>query len=160
VDNALTVTLKDGANYALLVAITGAVVGGGAGWIGMLSEDGVENIAPVEVKIFYLLTLAVPLAVGVIGHMDRDANPERYQTKSNAFIISVLMGVLGAIFACGLFFIISVNVPSILGGEDPVQMNYALRERIWPAPVFTVLGVSLLASVTIGFWLGAGGQKD
>ena len=159
-DNPLAAILKDGLSYALLVAGTGAVIGGGAGWIGLLSEDGVEDIAAIEVKVFLLLILAVPLAAAFIGRLDREANPERYQTTKSALTITLTMGVVGAILACVLFFIVAVNVPAIFGGEDSVQMNYALRERVWLWPLVAVLAASLITSAAVGLWLGAGGDGD
>jgi len=95
----------------------------------------------------------VPIAVAIIENLDRQANPERYQSLTHPLILSVLMGGIGAILACVVFFIVAVNIPGIFGGINSVEMNYALREQIWSQPVITVLVASILASSGIGIWL-------
>ncbi len=132
----------------LLLAVA-LILGGVAGWIGLLTADGADKVAQT-VAIFYpLLAIILPggLALVVWSTLQTEAGgmPALYQEVGVARTMLSIAALVGAAGGSVLFWIVATALCGSVGGEDLNQVRDAILANI---PAWQLIGVLLLTIAT------------
>lgn len=143
-------SLLIGLSQSLAMVSVGLVVGGIAGWIGLLLADGPQPVAAIIARCYLSLVLILPATLLWLNLKPEDQTP--YSELLSALLILIVASVVGSVVASVFFFAPAVNVPHVFGGENNMQIALALKQELRWDKFAIVLGVTFISSIFIAIW--------
>ncbi len=146
--------IKSGFYQAIALGFIGLLIGVVAGWIGLLVGGGsIEAIASVAANVYLSLVVILPATLIVSTWLNlKSKSRSVYLNSSDALVLMLVTGALGALFATFIFFVPATNIPTIFGGKSATELSPALiKQVIWSR--FTIVAVStIVTAVGTAIW--------
>lgn len=145
--------IRLGVKQAVQLGFAGLAVGVVAGWVGMLSGGGPEQVGESSARLFPWVALAIPVWLVVQTALGlRGPGRELYATLNGAFRLVLFAAVVGSVLGTGFFFVVATNVPAILARLDPIPISAALKDNIGWGGLGLVMAVTVVTGLVLAPW--------
>jgi hypothetical protein len=143
--------LQSALRPAWRITILGILIGGVAGFLGLLTADGTEAVSQTIATVYLLLVVVPPLMVGITI---QQLLPHLKAVKvllPNALVLTIAATVLGLVGGTFLFWVVSSFGAGLLGGEDTGALRLALLDLL-PVRFLVLLAIDTGIAFALGVW--------
>ncbi len=146
--------IKSGFYQAIVLGFIGLIIGVVAGWSGLwFGGNSIEALASVAANVYLSLVVILPITLIGSTWLNLKSNVRSlYINLTDALVLMLVTGALGALFATFIFFVPATNVPTIFGGKVVTEVNAALIKQLLWSKFVIVLAPTIVTALGAAIW--------